>query len=735
MLETREFIATGSTMSLKDVIDDVFLSSSVTEQGKLKIEAENAEFYKGIILNCSAQYSAESVIEAANTVMASYLRNKYNVDLIVPEPTGSRHIPTIGELDVIVSASILREITREFSGSIDDWWTKKWQTVSGSVPTLEEVDSASRHTWITKWGEVSGSLVDTGSFPIHWNHSWKEVSGSYVDTGSFGTRWDNNWKKISGSYVDTGSFVSRWNSKWNEISGSYVDSGSFDTKWDNSWKKISGSYVDTGSFGTRWNKNWNEISGSYVDTGSFVSRWNSKWNEISGGLVPVNKFAELFESGLVTKQIWSGSQIEDWVTGRHFLVSGSVLFKNGILDTISSSGYPTHDPVSYFIDQVSQSGQYLKSNEFNLVLNSHSLYIASSSKHTMDYAASASLMSISASKAEMLNNNATMKSWMSSSQHAIFLDVSASKYAVQTEISASRNQVNSEISASRNDVRTETSASRYAMEQTRLAVIADVQTTISQSTVGEVQAAVTQLQTSLAAAQTSIASTMELVQTVSASIVTQSLDMPDWRKIDGWVQNDGIAFIDLDYESTRGWILKAVIQPESLSPNPNYIIGRITNEGEYIDGIALTDGNSSLANISSWFGDNPGKMTVALEAVALKSKNGLEIINTEGKQTITVDGKEFAANAFSGDTGVKGTLYLMAAHSDQGSNIVGQNIKYVSVKIYSDKGNLVRDLYPAFDRDSNEACMYDYVSKTYFKNAAGSGKFEVSKNVRTAWNA
>lgn len=579
MLETREFIATGSTMSLKDVIDDVFLSSSVTEQGKLKIEAENAEFYKGIILNCSVQYSAESVIEAANTVMASYLRNKYSVDLIVPELSGSRRIPTIDELDAIISGSVYREIIREFSGSIDDWWTKKWQTVSGSAITPEEVDKISRHTWDTKWSEISGNIINTGSFPIHWNRNWKGVSGS---------------------------------------------------------------------------------------------------------LVSVTKFTELFDSGINTKQIWSGNQIEDWVNDQHFLVTGSVAFKNGILDTISSSGYPTHDPIDYFIDQVSQSGQYLKSSEFNLILASHSLYVASASKHTIDYAASTSLQT---------------------------------------------------ISASRNDVRTETSASRYVMEQTRLAVLADVQTTISQSVVGEVQAAITQLQTSLAAAQTDISDVRNLVQEVSASIVTQSLDMPDWRNIDGWVQNDGTAFIDLDYESTKGWVLKAVVQPESRFPNPNYIIGRRTSNNGHIDGIALTGGTSSLVDVSSWFGDNPDKITVATQAINLNDKNGLEIKNTEGQQLIAVNGQEFATNRFSGDMAVKGTLYLMAAHSDQGANVVGQNIKYVSVKIYSDKGNLVRELYPAFDRDSNEACMYDYVSKTYFKNAAGSGKFEVSDNVKTAWNA
>lgn len=681
MLETREFIATGSTMSLKDVIDDVFLSSSVTEQGKLKIEAENAEFYKGIILNCSAQYSAESVIEAANTVMASYLRNKYNVDLIVPEPTGSRHIPTIGELDVIVSASILREITREFSGSIDDWWTKKWQTVSGSVPTLEEVDSASRHTWITKWGEVSGSLVDTGSFPIHWRQNWKEVSGSYVDTGSFGTRWDNNWKKISGSYVDTGSFV---------------------------------------------------------------SRWNSKWNEISGGLVPVNKFTELFESGLVTKQIWSGSQIEDWVTGRHFLVSGSVLFKNGILDTISSSGYPTHDPVSYFIDQVSQSGQYLKSNEFNLVLNSHSLYVASSSRHTMDYAASASLMSISASKAEMLNNNATMRSWMSSSQHAIFLDVSASKYVVQTEISASRYliqtelsasnyQVHTEISASRHDVQTESSASRYAMEQTRTAVLTDVNTAISASTVGQVQAAIEQVQSSLTQTQQNLVETTAKVNAVSQSIASQSLDIPDWTKTDGYITNDGVAFIDADYESADGWILETMIVPVngSTSVDPNYIVGRRTNDSNYKDGLALMDGSNPL---SIGIFRNSAAPIVATGKVPLDEKWGIKAINIPGMQLIQINGEDVASGDIALDTGLKSSLYVMAAHNvESAPNSIGVGVRYYYIRIYSPKGTLVRDLWPAFDKKNQIACMYDYISKEYFTNAAGSGKFTVSPEVINAW--
>lgn len=735
------------SQSLGDLINTLFASKNVNEYGKQQIEQENSDFYQSLILNCATQYPADSVITVANTLMAQYLKNKYNISETIPEITSSLRIASIAEVEKIFSDKITGSgiVT---SGSLDNWWT-------------------------TKWGSVSGSILLSSSFRQLWHEEYDPISGTLVKSGSdFRRQWHGLYDPISGTLIRSGSeFNDLWERKWTGTSGSFVKNIDFDS--------LLGAR--TSSFvlrGTDFD--------SLFDTKRQALRLVG--NTGSGD----DSFSTLFDSFKISKSLAT----EAWVNDRKFVSSGSTDFLDAITRRVGEMGLPTSNAATWVVNQVSSSGQYTKRTDIEDILDKHSTLVRnivtssmsesrliySRSLTSADTKLSASLALVNTSLTSSLDlvkvhvtnsfhhvtksiadNFELIRQAVTSSMSESRFNRSASRFdmlglesfvrtavtqslsssaeaktyaysrsfeamrfassASQTESSASRHDWNLWRNEMQTFVGTEISASRTENAAARTQLMEDVNVAIEQSSVGQVQTTVQQLQATMTNIQTQVsASTAEIVE-----IKTEVFggEMPDWRKTKGWIYNSGSAFITADYESDKGYVVTCKINNGSTVLNPNYIVGRRRSDNSYIDAFSI-GGNGTT--IRAQIGDVP------LETDPRLSVNRdwvLDMSNVPGNMYIKINKEEVAKSSLGGSANCKGPIFVMAANCDDGTPTPGE-FKLYYMQIQTPKGKTVADLWPAIDENSIP-CMYDYVSKRYVYNK-GTGNFAVSPEVINAWS-
>lgn len=693
----RKFITTGSTSSLRDVIEDVFASSSISEAGKNRIEAETTDFYKGVIINCSSQYSAEGVIEAANVIMASYLRNRYRVeDLDIPDISGSRQIPTIGEINNLISGAFYEK----FSGSVDDWWGKKWNGVSEKII----LSSSFKEEWHKIYDPISGNLVTSGSFPRHWHGLYDPISGTLITSGNFERKWHNLFDPISSSIVTSGSgwgrsFSSEWSKKWDPISGNLIVSGTpgfghrFDDEWAMQWNPRSGSYILGSEFDSRWTTRWNGVSGSCVSATEFDTKWNTKWNSVSGSFISSTDVDKKLSGSLDTFKTVAASNLSE-----------SRLIHSSSLTMVDTKLSSSLDLVKFHV-----------TNSINLISSSNA-YAIKQFGNIRDEVTSSNAEAIR--QFEGFRNEVTISN---SSSRAIFESASRATSAsnaaavrqfelVRDIVTASNNEAIGQFSAFKDQVLADNATTRTYVTASNEAVRGHINTVYS-------------------TIESNLSQSIAYVNTVVSDVTgSQPTQMPNWQKIAGWIYNGGSAFLDIDFESSKGFRIECMAEWPIKAPAVNYLVARKRADNPYIDGFMIRNGDTPCCQL----GGSPAILT-ANEKVVPEKRFNLEMSNLSGGMYISINKEKVAASGTEGSPENKGSVFVMAANCLEDPNeITPGDFRLYYMKVYSASDKLIANLWPAIDQKNGIPCMYDYVSGQYIYNK-GTGNFTVSDEVQKAW--